>query len=376
MSKSIQQPPWIAPAHHDVYRSGLEIYNSLTRSKVELVPATGKRLNWYICGPTVYDAAHMGHARSYITFDIMRRIMEDYFGYDVLYVMNVTDIDDKIILRARQKFLFQQYVASKKVLDEALIQEIRAMWLTYVVDHFGMKKEDVHTSNDVQAYVAAHRTTHFKDPKYDMYLESVHRVWNMIEKAPHQVDLADFLNIAQDLIATILDQREGNHVTDAQIFRQLASHWETEFWKDMVMLNVRLPDVVTRVSEYVPRIVMYIQKIIERGFAYETNGSVYFDTATFSRTEGHHYAKLEPWSAGNTQLTNEGEGAISLGLGKKKSPCDFALWKKSKPGEPFWDSPWSLVSKENDREKVLYYYIAFLSLCFRRDVLDGILNVQ
>lgn len=55
-----------------------------------------KRVTWYSCGPTVYDASHMGHARSYVTFDIVRRIMEDYFGFRVLYVMNITDIDDKV----------------------------------------------------------------------------------------------------------------------------------------------------------------------------------------------------------------------------------------------------------------------------------------
>ncbi len=60
------------------------------------MPVNGKRVTWYTCGPTVYDAAHMGHARSYITFDILRRIMVDYFGFEVMYVMNITDIDDKV----------------------------------------------------------------------------------------------------------------------------------------------------------------------------------------------------------------------------------------------------------------------------------------
>ena len=91
-----------------------QIYNSLTDSKVALVPTAGvsnKQLTWYECGPTVYDSAHMGHARNYVTFDIVRRVLEDYFGYSILYVMNVTDVDDKIIRRAKRNYLLQQFQA-------------------------------------------------------------------------------------------------------------------------------------------------------------------------------------------------------------------------------------------------------------------------
>ena len=91
-----------------------QIYNSLTDSKVALVPTAGvssRQLTWYECGPTVYDSAHMGHARNYVTFDIVRRVLEDYFGYSILYVMNVTDVDDKIIRRAKRNHLLQQFQA-------------------------------------------------------------------------------------------------------------------------------------------------------------------------------------------------------------------------------------------------------------------------
>jgi cysteinyl-tRNA synthetase len=90
----------------------LMLYNSLVDEKVPFVPAAGahsKQISWYICGPTVYDSAHMGHARNYVTFDILRRVLEDYFGYSITLVMNVTDVDDKIILRARRNHLLQQY---------------------------------------------------------------------------------------------------------------------------------------------------------------------------------------------------------------------------------------------------------------------------
>lgn len=74
----------------------LRVYNSLTRTKDEFVPLHGRRVDWYNCGPTVYDAAHMGHARNYLTQDIIRRVLRDYFAYDVNFVQNVTDLDDKV----------------------------------------------------------------------------------------------------------------------------------------------------------------------------------------------------------------------------------------------------------------------------------------
>lgn len=108
----------------------------------------------------------------------------------------------------------------------------------------------------------------------------------------------------------------------------------------MNALNVQPPDVLTRVSEYIPQIIEFIDKIISNGFAYVSNGSVYFDTTAFSLK--HQYAKLSPQSVGDTQLNQEGEGILSssVGLEDKKSPNDFALWKKSKEGEPKWSSKW------------------------------------
>lgn len=103
------------------------------------------------------------------------------------------------------------------------------------------------------------------------------------------------------------------------------------------------PDVLTRVSEYVPKIVQFIQRIIGNGLAYEANGSVYFDVNGFDKCENHHYAKLVPEAYGDTTSLQEGEGDLSVTndrLSEKRSPNDFALWKASKAGEPWWDSPW------------------------------------
>jgi cysteinyl-tRNA synthetase len=130
-------------------------------------------------------------------------------------------------------------------------------------------------------------------------------------------------------------------VNDPKIFRDLPAFWEQEYFKDMEALNVRAPDVQTRVSEYIPEIIDYVQKIIDNGYAYAADGSVYFDTSRYDGHSGHHYAKLEPWSKGDTALIEDGEGSLGSKLQGKKSPNDFALWKTSKPGEPVWDSPWS-----------------------------------
>jgi cysteinyl-tRNA synthetase len=95
----------------------LMLYNSLVDRKVPFVPVAGpdsKQVTWYTCGPTVYDSAHMGHARNYVSFDILRRVLEDYFGYNIKFIMNVTDVEDKIILRARRNYLLRQYDAASR----------------------------------------------------------------------------------------------------------------------------------------------------------------------------------------------------------------------------------------------------------------------
>lgn len=97
---SRKQPPWNQPTTEADAPAlpPLKVYNSLTRSKVPFVPLdkSGKKVTWYCCGPTVYDAGHLGHARNYVTTDILRRIVRDYFGFDVTFVQNVTDVDDKV----------------------------------------------------------------------------------------------------------------------------------------------------------------------------------------------------------------------------------------------------------------------------------------
>lgn len=95
--EKVEQPTWHAPAPPSSV-SQLKIYNSLTRTKTVFSPLdpAGRKVTWYCCGPTVYDVGHLGHARNYVTTDILHRILSGYFGYDVQFVQNVTDIDDKV----------------------------------------------------------------------------------------------------------------------------------------------------------------------------------------------------------------------------------------------------------------------------------------
>lgn len=98
-----KQPQWQRPGAptDGVNVPPLKIYNSLVKGEkaVPFIPIDphGEKVTWYACGPTVYDDAHLGHARNYVTTDILRRILRDYFKFDVKFVMNITDVDDKVL---------------------------------------------------------------------------------------------------------------------------------------------------------------------------------------------------------------------------------------------------------------------------------------
>lgn len=241
----------------------LRLFNSMTRSKTAFVPMQGKRVLWYMCGPTVYDQTHLGHGRTYTCFDYVRRILEDYFGFEVELVMNITDIDDKIILRAAENGWEQAHPG-----------------------------QQLPVSKDERARVAMN--------------------WAAQQPADDNMRRT----------------------------RELSAYWEKSFLEDMAALNIKTPTVLTRVSEYVPEIVEFVEGIIKNGYAYESNGSVYFDTVAFGQSKGKAYGKLLPENVGQSELLAEGEGALSVGQSDKRSASDFALWKKSKKGEPFWASPW------------------------------------
>uniref|UniRef100_A0AAR2KQI5 Cysteine--tRNA ligase, cytoplasmic n=1 Tax=Pygocentrus nattereri TaxID=42514 RepID=A0AAR2KQI5_PYGNA len=320
-------PPWCPPDGTELPK--LRLYNSLTRTKEVFVPQHGNRVLWYCCGPTVYDASHMGHARSYISFDILRRILMNYFKYDVFYCMNITDIDDKIIKRARQNHLLEQYRAKKPSASQIL--------------------QDVLTAREPFQAKLAETTDPDKKQMLERLDTAVTAALTPLQgaiksgTADAAIQSQVLLDEAKDLLSDWLDSQFGCQVTENSIFSLLPKYWEEEYHKDMDALNVLPPDVLTRVSEYVPEIVEFVKKIVDNGYGYESNGSVYFDTAKFGASSGHSYAKLVPEAVGDQKALQEGEGDLSISadrLSEKRSQNDFALWKASKPGEPSWESPW------------------------------------
>ncbi|KAG8196835.1 hypothetical protein JTE90_027548 [Oedothorax gibbosus] len=325
MSKRCQ-PHWQCPESE---KTKLKLYNSLTREKEIFVPQFGNKVLWYSCGPTVYDASHMGHARSYISFDILRRVLSEYFSYDVFYVMNITDIDDKIIKRARQKFLYEQYVAKCNDLSQA-ISDVRESVKSYKVLLEVTEDKDKRTMLE-NIIVKTETSINNAENKMASEGEDKHKI------------IQELLESSEDTLSEWQDKLGLANKYDNSIFFSLPAKWEEEFYKDMEALNVLPPDAVTRVTEYIPEIITYVEKIIENGLAYESNGSIYFDTMKFDEMPNHFYGKLVPEAFGDVKKLQEGEGELSLTsekLREKKSPSDFAVWKASKPGEPSWESPW------------------------------------
>uniref|UniRef100_F1L1Z1 cysteine--tRNA ligase n=1 Tax=Ascaris suum TaxID=6253 RepID=F1L1Z1_ASCSU len=336
-ASAVKRPlhPWNLPSQESASPK-FHLFNSFTRKKELFVPLSGKRVKWYICGPTVYDSSHMGHARAYLSFDILRRVMQHYFGYDVHYVMNITDIDDKIIKRARQNHLLDAYMS-----QEASKMDVTKV-IKDVLDALEVFKERVDSETDPD-----------KKNMYDTMILKVNVAVKGLEKALESKEKSsleaaknELLTQAKDVLSDWLDSLHGHSVNDHAVFEKLAKKYENEFHEDMSKLNVLPPDVLTRVSEYVPEVIAYVQKIIDNGYGYTTkDGSVYFDTIAFESKPNHSYAKLVPEAFGdNEQLLKnmrESEGELSMGnLEEKRNPTDFALWKSSKSGEPFWDSPW------------------------------------
>ena len=121
--------------------------------------------------------------------------------------------------------------------------------------------------------------------------------------------------------------------------------WEDSFFKDMRTLNVAYPTYITRVTEYVPEVIVFIEKIIANGYAYASNGSVYFSILDFVKDKKHFYSKLDKIDLKDNNnakdLLIETDGVLSKGIeSEKKYIGDFVLWKKSKDNEPKWNSPW------------------------------------
>ena len=200
----------------------MKVFNTLTKKKEEFVPLEEGKVRMYVCGPTVYNYIHIGNARPMIVFDTVRRYFE-YKGYDVNYVSNFTDVDDKII---------------KKAIEEQVsAQEIS------------------------QRYIA-------------------------------------------------------------------------ECKKDMAGMNVKPATKHPLATEEICGMVEMISELIDKGYAYEKNGTVYFSTRKFKDYGKLSHKNLDDLRSGGRSLLVSGED-------EKEDPLDFVLWKPKKEGEPFWKSPWS-----------------------------------
>ena len=198
----------------------IQLYNTLTRRKEEFVPLEEGKVKMYVCGPTVYNYIHIGNARPAIVFDTVRRYFE-YRGYDIQYVSNFTDVDDKLIRAANQL------------------------------------GEDVPT---------------------------------------------------------------------------IADRFINAYFEDVSALGCKKADIHPRVMENMDIIIEFIAQLIEKGYAYESEGDVYFRTRNFD-----DYGKLSHQSIDDLQV-----GArIEIGE-KKQDDLDFALWKAAKEGEIYWESPWGI----------------------------------
>lgn len=352
-----QQPPWQQPsASPDANLPPLKIFNSLTRSKTPFVPIDWKNRNvtWYSCGPTVYDDAHLGHCRNYTTSDIIRRLLRDYFKFNVRYVQNVTDIDDKIIVRGRQRHLLDLYNRGQLQAAEDVSGARLAALEAYVAKNLSRISEktlpsDIKAESEKQYSVVLNGgpldddgVPGDKEAKIKLHIKTVHGALVAIKSFEANVEPEpEALNDIEDVLMPYLDSLYGSTI-DARnhgIFTKLTREYENRFTEDMQALNCLDPDEVTRVTEYGPQIVDFVRTIQNNQFAYQVGQSVYFDIKAFE-SANNTYARLEPWSRNDTQRQAEGEGALTGEQKAKRSPSDFVLWKSSKPGEPSWPSPW------------------------------------
>ncbi|KAI4122565.1 MAG: hypothetical protein LQ338_005741 [Usnochroma carphineum] len=360
-SQTRQQPPWQplpepSPDAH-VQLPPLTVWNSLTRSKTPFKPLDwrNRRVTWYACGPTVYDDAHLGHARNYVSTDIIRRIMKDYFKFDVKFVMNITDVDDKIIVRGRQQHLFEEFNDPARRRGTATVEDTCIAALkAYISKNLPAIPSDM-TPDELYQQVEKHYKPVLdgksldgsvpgdKEAKIKMHLKTVlaaSEAMTSLKKA--SIPAAQFNHQVQDILLPYLDSLYGSTINanDHSIFTKLTKKFEDRFMEDVRALNCVDPDVVTRVTEYGQQIVDFVAKVERNGFAYRTSdGSVYFDIEAFEAAN-NSYARLEPWNRNDQDLQADGEGALSKKTSEKRSDADFALWKSSKPGEPSWPSPW------------------------------------
>lgn len=325
-------PAWLQPT--DGVDVGLRTYNSLTGDREVFRPMDGKKIRWYTCGPTVYDVSHMGHARAYLTFDILRRIMANYFKYDLFYQINITDIDDKIILRSRQNKLYDDFSKETSGMNDAELRKVTGAAMEAAEAKLLAKRP---ATPDAKASDKDKQEFEKLLAEHELKVGQFKELKTKVDATKGKDEL---LAAAREPLMAKLDKERGHTVTDHAIFNAHSRHFENEYFEDMDALGVMRPDVVTRISDFMDgRVQDYIEKLVTDENAYASAGSVYFDIDGFNK-KGFTYRKLVPCAHASAAEMEEGEGALAATDGDKRNPNDFALWKKSKPGEPAWESKW------------------------------------
>ena len=287
----------------------------------------------------------------------------------MLYQVNTTDIDDKIILRARQNELLRRLEAdvdnvtyeslqimAKEALEEAKKKsDEKRIAIEEAIDK-AKAENDSRARTEQEGLLEQHVVKRKNLDKDEVAInqacqeeEAAATTTTAIAGTSKEKLRANLLTAAKSVLADKLDREQGHLITDHAVFNAHARKYEREFMEDMEALGIREPDVLTRVTEYVPQIIAFVETIIEKGLAYKSNGSVYLSLDAF-HAAGHNYRKLNPAGPGGGATSEaemaEGEGALSSnnnnnnnGTTEKRNPNDFALWKASKSGEPAWESP-------------------------------------
>lgn len=262
----------------------------------------------------------------------------------------------QIIVRGRQQHLLEEFRDSRRRRkDSRSVLEVSLAalqaYLKKNLDRIDMSTPPARVRDEVEkqyAVVLKGGSLDGKAPsdteaKIKMHIQTVSSASEVLAALSDSDEAKEEIpNELHDILLPYLDSLYGSTInaTDHSIFTKLTKKFENRFMEDMRALNCLDPDQITRVTEYGPQIVEFVQKVQNNGFAYTTSdGSIYFDIAAFEKAQ-NIYARLEPWNRNDKDLQADGEGSLAQKTSEKRSDADFAVWKSSKPGEPSWPSPW------------------------------------